>query len=158
MDDIIFDAFLASQTEKLKELSANSDIFELESVIGPLFILSFHCKGLIVNEQGDIEEHSGFKVALNVSPEYLRKPIDDPRHMIAMETTNTFHPNIQGHTICVGKINASTPLAELVQQIYEILSYQRANPLEFDALNARACKWARKNKDRLPIDNRELLR
>ncbi len=158
MTDKVFKAFLAGQTAQLQALAADSDIFELGMVVETLFGLTFHCRGLIETEEGEIIEHDLFNVVLNVDPDYLRKPVDDPRLMVSMVETNTFHPNIAGHVICLGKINAATPLTALVTQIYEILSYQKYNTVEYDALNPKACAWARENQHRLPIDDRSLIR
>lgn len=158
MTDKIIATFLADQTAKLQLLAKQSDIFNLESVRGSLFFLRFNCNGLVVDRKGNVHNHDDFLAALMVSPDFLRRPIEDPRHFITMLDNNIFHPNISGHAICVGKINAGTPLTYLVYQIYEILSYQKYTPREDDALNLAACNWARNNAEKFPIDARPLKR
>ena len=42
--------------------------------------------------------------------------------------------------------------------MHEIITFNKANVREDDALNPDACVWARHNQHRLPVDTRPLKR
>jgi hypothetical protein len=71
-----------------------------------------------------------------------------------------WHPNIAVHApmICIGRIAPGTSLKDLLHRLYEVISYQRYTPNEFDSLNKACCAWARANADRFPTDRRPLKR
>ena len=71
-----------------------------------------------------------------------------------------FHPNISDRApfICVGRIGPGTALVDLIYQVHEIITYNKATVREDDALCAAACCWARQNSHRLPVDTRPLQR
>jgi ubiquitin-protein ligase len=69
--------------------------------------------------------------------------------------TPIFHPNIDTGTICVGDHwTAGERLASLVIRIGEMIAYQAYNIQS--PLDAEAAMWADLNRDRLPIDTRNL--
>jgi hypothetical protein len=48
-------------------------------------------------------------------------------------------------------------LLSLLQQLYQMITWQRFTPREDDALNREACAWARKNMHRFPVDPRRSM-
>jgi ubiquitin-protein ligase len=80
--------------------------------------------------------------------------------MVRLYTPRVWHPNVSGDLplICIGRLAPGTTLVDILYQIYDILTYQKYNPREDDALNKPACAWARANQHRFPIDPRPLKR
>jgi ubiquitin-protein ligase len=69
--------------------------------------------------------------------------------------TDVFHPNIDPTTICVGDHwTAGERLVDLIVRIGEMLSYQAYNIKS--PLDGEAAMWADLNRDKLPVDNRNL--
>ncbi len=171
-NDRIFKAFLESQLEEGQALAADSDILDLLPLENPgagpaqRYIADLHCRGLVQTEKNEIREWNDFCVGIYFSANYLRSV--DPYILLTWlgppspKNPNlfTWHPNIsmKAPLICVGRIIPGMPLTDLVHQIYEIVSYQKFTPNEFDSLNKSACSWARSNSDRFPIDDRPLRR
>jgi hypothetical protein len=106
-----------------------------------------------------VREAEGFHVGLFFGAEYLRTV--NPFETVALlGPLNTYHPNVAfgAPFICLGHIAPGTPLVDLLYRCYEVLSYQRLTPREDDALNKEACRWARANQQRFPVDRRPLKR
>ena len=169
MSDRIFEIFLKKQMEEGLALAAASDIVDLLPIGGPPpqhYIVDFHCRGLVRSEVGEIRDWSHFTVGIYFPSDYLRTV--DPFSILrwfgppTKEHANIFawHPNISNRApfICVGKIAPGMPLTDLLYQLYEIISYQRYTPNEFDSLNKDCCSWARNNADLFPTDSRPLKR
>jgi len=169
MNDTIFEAFLRRQCEEGMELAADSDIVDLLPLDGPppqRYIAEFHCRGLVRTVAGDIREWDRFTVGIYFPACYLRAV--DPFAMLRWFGPPTekdpdvfiWHPNISviAPLICIGRIFPGTPLVDLLHQLYEVISYQRYTPNEFDSLNKACCSWARANSERFPIDSRPLKR
>ena len=53
--------------------------------------------------------------------------------------------------MCLGTIAPGTSLCEVLFQVYEIMTFQKLTPNEFDALNKDACAWARNNMQLFPL-------
>jgi len=58
----------------------------------------------------------------------------------------------------LGHIDPGTSLVQLLEQCFDIITYNKVTMLESDALNHEACTWARNNKHRFPLDRRSLKR
>jgi hypothetical protein len=108
---------------------------------------------------GAVRESDRFEVGITFPPDYLRR-IDPFEIVTWLGPRNVFHPNIsdRGPFICVGRLAPGMPLVDLLYQVFEIITYQKVTMREDDALNADACAWARRHRDRLPIDRRPLKR
>lgn len=158
--DPVYERFLARQREEGLALSQSSDLLDLHMapVIPPHFIAEFHCRGLVRDRDGEIREASGFAVGIWLPPDYLRRA--DTFEMLRIFTPGVFHPNVSADLplICVGRLAAGTPLVDILFQLFDMLTYQKFNPRESDALNKAACQWARRHQDRFPIDRRPLKR
>ncbi len=158
--DPVYESFLKRQFEKGAELAAASDLIKLHfpAVAPPHVIAEFRCKGMVRNPDGEIQEASEFHVGIWFPPEYLRRA--DPFQMLRMYTPRVWHPNVSAEApfICIGRLAPGTGLVDILYQIFEILTYNKFNPREYDALNKAACAWARGNMDRFPIDRRPLKR
>jgi len=158
--DPVLRGFLARQAEEGRALAEKSDILQLECLpTGQHFIANFNCRGLVKDPGGEPRVADFFRVGIYFGSDYLR-------HAAPFETVtlfaphNTFHPNVSSDApfICVGRIAPGMPLVDLLYQCYEIISFQRMTPREDDALNKDACRWARANQHRFPIDPRPLKR
>jgi hypothetical protein len=57
----------------------------------------------------------------------------------------------------VGRLTPGTSFVDIILQCYEVLSWQKVTMREDDALNIKACAWARNNPDRIPVDDRPIL-
>lgn len=159
MFDEIFERFLNAQLEAGLAMASNSDLLQL-TPIGPSppqhYIIELSCTGLVL-EAGVVKECSRFLVGIHFGEDHLRRP--EGRSLVTILAPNTvFHPNVRGPAACIGYMAPAVGLVDLTLQIAAILSYQKATLLEYDALNPTACRWARNNLDRLPVDPRPLLR
>jgi hypothetical protein len=81
-----------------------------------------------------------------------------PQVLYWLGPSNVFHPNIHGpkSAICVGRLIPGTSLVDILYQVYEMITWQKAR-LDH-ALNWEAAAWARNNRERLPVDRRPLKR
>jgi hypothetical protein len=108
---------------------------------------------------GDVTEANRFAVGIAFPHDYLRRA--DPFQVLTwLGPRNVFHPNISDRApfICVGRIAPGMPLVDLIYQLHEIITFNKATVCEDDALNHDACAWARHNQHRLPVDTRPLKR
>jgi hypothetical protein len=153
-------AFCERQCEEGAALAQASDILELDCMdTGQHHIAHYACRGLVKDKDGVVREADSFHVGFYFSADYLRSV--NPYEVVTLfGPPNTYHPNIAfgAPFICVGHIAPGTRLVDLLYQVYEILSWQRLTPREDDALNKDACRFARENQHRFPIDRRPLKR
>ncbi len=160
-DDRIFQSFLGRQCAEAMALSDESDILDLHlsAAAPPHFVADFHCKGLIKNAAGKIEEANEFRVAIWYPPDSVRRPAST-FEMFRMLTPHVWHPNVSPELplICLGNITAGNSLVDLIHRLYEVLTYQRWNPVEHDSLNRAACSWARGHQEMFPLERNALRR
>ncbi len=153
--EAIFAGFLERQASQARALAGASDIVSVNILDPQHFLVLLDCCGLVRTEDGAIREHRGFAIGVFLHDGYLAKPI--PAVVLCcMFPRNTFHPNIRGAAMCVGRIAPATPVVDLIHRVYELVTYQAYTTLEYDCLQRDACSWARRNGDRLPIDCRPL--
>ena len=158
--DPILRAFLERQAEDGLALARASDTLELECLpTSQHFIGHYSCRGLVQERGGVVREADQFHVGVFFGADYLRN-VNPFEVLTLFGPPNTYHPNVAfgAPFICVGKIAPGMPLVDLLYQVYEILTYQKLTPREDDALNKEACRWARANQHRFPIDRRPLKR
>jgi hypothetical protein len=158
--DPIFDAFLIRQAEEGLALARSSDILQLECLpTRQHFVAHFNCRGLVRNADSDVQETDLFQTGIFFNADYLRT-VNPFEALTMFGPPNTWHPNVAfgAPFICVGKISPGMPLVDLLYQVYEILTWQKATVREDDALNKDACRWARANQHRFPTDTRPLKR
>ena len=159
--DRIYESFLGQQRLDGLALSRESDLVELVPMGDELptrYLTRFRCKGL-VKRNSSVEVANRFDVGIRFPPDYLRRA--EPTEVLTwIGPRDVFHPNISDllPVICIGRLAPGTALIDLVYQVYEVISYQKVTMREDDALNGEACVWARRNRDRLPVDRRPLQR
>jgi hypothetical protein len=161
MHDAILESWLETQHREGLALAGASDVLTLVPVPRGAgapedYLARFDARSL-VRRRGTVVEVEGFAVGVHFPPEYLRVTVD-PARVVTLFSPEVFHPNVRLPFICSGRLPPGTGLCELLQQVYEILTFQRVTPREDDALNAEACAWARGNLARFPIDPRPLKR
>jgi ubiquitin-protein ligase len=162
MADKVLEAFLRRQYEEGVRLAESSDLLGLLALGGDPprdYIAQFRCKGLVRDSAGKVDEADCFEVLIQFPPDYLRRA--EPAEVLTwLGPREVFHPNIsnRGPVVCIGRLAPGTSLADILYQLYEIISYQKVTPREDDALNKEACVWVRNNPDRLPVDSRPLKR
>jgi hypothetical protein len=158
--DPILGAFLERQAEDGRALAQASDILSLDCIpTGHHFVADYNCRGLAQDQGGVVREVDHFQVGIFLGSDYLRN-VNPFEVLTLFGPRNTYHPNVAfgAPFICVGHIAPGMPLVDLLYQVYEILTYQKLTPREDDALNKEACRWARANQHRFPIDRRPLKR
>lgn len=158
--DPIFGAFLEKQAEEGRTLAQLSDILSLDCLpTGQHFIAHLACRGLTMEHDGVIREADAFHFGVFFAADYLRA-CNPYETLTLFDPLNVYHPNVGYGSpfICVGHIAPGTALVDLIYRVYETLSYQKLTPVEHNALNKEACRWARANQERFPIDPRPLKR
>jgi hypothetical protein len=169
MRDAILASFLEAQQAAGMELAKESDILELFPLDGPAtraaaaaparhYVARFHCLGLVRSPDGVVREADQFDVGIRFPLRYLRQQFDPVEVLTWLAPFEIHHPNIKPPLLCPGKLARGTPLVDIVYQLYEIISYARLTMREDHALNRDACAWARRNRDRFPLDRRPLKR
>lgn len=161
MKDKILEGFLRCQREEGMALADASDLLRLVPVDGSLqlYLAEFRARGLVQHHSGAVVEADRFAIGIFFPESYLRAA--DPFTVLTMlEPLNAFHPNISPRApfICIGNLAAGTPLVDILYRCFEVISYQRVNMCEDNALNKPACAWARRNLHRFPVDRRSLKR
>ena len=159
--DRIYESFLGQQLRDGLALSRASDLVELVPMGDELptkYLARFRCKGL-VKSGSTVEVANRFDVGIRFPPDYLRRA--EPLEVLTwIGPRDVFHPNISDllPVICIGRLAPGTSLVDLIYQVYEVISYQKVTMREDDALNGAACAWARRNRNRFPVDRRPLRR
>ncbi|MFQ5669248.1 MAG: hypothetical protein ACE5HD_01865 [Acidobacteriota bacterium] len=162
MTDPIFTSFLKSQYVEGLELARQSDLLDLVPVDGtPVsrYLARFSCRGLVRSAAGEVRPADRFDVGIWFHDGYLLRA--DPCKVLTwLGPRDVFHPNISADVpvICLGRITSGTTLVELLFRCFELITYQKVTMREDDALNRHACRWARRNQDRFPVDRRPLKR
>lgn len=164
MDQVIA-GFLEAQQAEADALSARSPLVDIRmhgAADEASWVVDYRCRGLIRRPDGAIVEADHFKVGVRMSPDYLR--CANPYLVVTwLGPRATWHPNLGTPPgadqifICIGHLRPGTPLVDIVMQVFEIITYQKATMREDDALNHAACRWARANQHLFPIDRRSLL-
>jgi len=114
------------------------------------YVVEFDVATLVRPVRGDPQPvRGGHRAEVELTNDYPRV---GPRCRML---TPAFHPNIDAAGICVGDHwTAGERLGDLVLRIAEMLAYQAYNVRS--PLDAEAAMWADLNRDRLPVDPRDL--
>lgn len=161
--DNILEPWLMRQLSEGKALEAQSDLFDLvptdNSPAPQRYVVCYHCTGLVRAANGQIEEANQFAVGIWFPDDYLRH-VEPFQVTTWLAPREIFHPNVSDRApfICVGRIGPGTPLVDLIDQVHQIITFNKLTVREDDALNRDACVWARRNDRRFPIDTRPLKR
>jgi hypothetical protein len=159
MYDAIFGAFLQKQLQEGTSLAQSSDIVRIFPLTPQHFAVQLRCRGLVRAGGAGVASADCFEVGIFFPVDYLR--IARPFEVVTwFGPPNVFHPNISDKAplICIGRLFPGTPLVDIIDQVFRIVTYQKVTMREDDALNRDACAWARRNQDRFPIDSRPLKR
>jgi len=153
--DQITRLFLKTQREEGMQLASQSDLLDLHVLDEQHFVASYGCRGLVRESDGRVTEHDRFDIGIWLSEDYLR--IVDPAAVLSWLGPETVHhPNIRPPYVCLGRIAPGTPLIDLLHRCFELVTYENVTMQEFDALNRPACAWARRHRERFPIDTRPI--
>lgn len=163
--DHVLRGFLEAQWEECRRLTQRSSVLTLVPMGGPppdRYRVRFGCRTLVRTPGGDVVEREGFEVGIRFPPDYLRRTPSPIEVVSFLGPADAFLPNVGpgpgGRTyICIGEISLQTPLIDLLLRCFEIASGQHLTMDEHDALNHDACRWARANGHRFPIDGRTML-
>jgi hypothetical protein len=161
-NDKIFQGFLEAQHKEGIALAHESDLLDLSAQGHPPYqcwIAEFHCKGFIRNKDGEVSETNDFRVRIYFPDDYLRR-CNPMETLTWLKPKSIWHPNISSKVplICIGRMTPGTTLVDILYQVFEVITYNKVTMVESDALNTEACRWARLNTHRFPIDNRPLKR
>ncbi len=160
--DRVLNNFLIRQHEEGLALARSSDLLDLQPLDGPAtrrYIATFTCRGLVKGQDGKPAVAERFGIGIRFPDDYLRRA-DTFQVLTILGPSNIFHPNISERApfICIGWLKPGTSLIDILFQCFEIITYNKLNMVEKEALNAEACNWARHNQGFLPIDTRPLKR
>jgi hypothetical protein len=156
MDEILKD-FLNTQRAEGMQLAAESDLLDLACGDDQHYVASYSCKGLVRDGAGDVHEHDRFGVGIRFPDNYLRA-VDPAEILTWLGPKEIWHPNVRYPFICIGDIAPGTTLVDLLHRCFEVVAFDNVSMREDDALNLPACAWARRNRDRFPIDRRPIKR
>ncbi len=155
----IIKSFLETQEAEAMALAARSDLIEVVPMgekPHQTYLVRFFCKTLLKTREG-VCEYDRVDIGIRFPSDYWQRATP-PEVVTLFGPANVFHPNVRFPFVCIGMLNPGTSLVDIIYQCYEILTFQKVTMREDDALNAEACTWARKNKERFPVDSRPLVR
>jgi hypothetical protein len=102
-----------------------------------------------------VREHDRFAVGIRFPESYLRGT-NLGEILTWLGPREVWHPNIRPPYVCVGRIDRGTPLVDLLHRCFELITFENVTMREDDALNPDACAWARRHRQRFPIDPRPI--
>ena len=159
--DVVRKSWLEGQLEEGMKLAATSDVLTLHPGPGvppQEYLARFDCPTMVKERGAMPQQHMGFDVLIRFPPDYLRS-VPNPALVVALlSPQSAYHPNVAPPFLCLGNIAPGTSLAELIYQIFEIMTFKKLTPSEPDALNTEACSWARNHMDLFPLTSRPLRR
>jgi hypothetical protein len=120
-------------------------------------VAEFHCCGLARGRDGQPEPCDLFVFGIYFHNDYLRGECRASDVVTLLYPPTCFHPNVRYPYVCLGHMPA-VGIADILFQLYEIVSWQRVTMNERDALNWDACVWSRQHLKELPLDARPLKR
>jgi hypothetical protein len=149
--------FLEAQQREAMQLATESDLLELIALGLQRYVATFKCRGLVRDAGGEVHEHDRASVGIWLPETYLHS-VNPAEILTWLEPREVWHPNIRPPFVCLGKIAPGTPLVDLLHRCFELISFDNVTMREDDALNKPACAWARRNRERFPIDRRPIKR
>jgi hypothetical protein len=153
--DAILRLFLETQQREGMRLAAESDLLALHALDLQRYVAEFSCRGLARDVHGAVREHDRFVVGIRFPESYLR--IVNPAELLTwLGPREIWHPNVRPPFVCLGRIAPATPLVDLLHRCFELITFENVTMREDDALNREACAWARRNRERFPIDRRPI--
>ena len=157
--DRILAVFLERQEKDACALNAESDLVEvtpMEPTPCQKYLVRYGCTGLVRTPEG-VQEANDFRIGVYFPLDYMQRA-SAPECLTFLWPVSAWQPAVRFPFICPGVLTPGTPLLEIIEQCGEILSFKKVTMAEGQALNRQACSWARRNKQRFPIDARPLRR
>jgi hypothetical protein len=146
----------------LMELAKKTDLIDIEAIEGSpprRYRITYRCKGVALHPQ----TRKPILTANHVLNIYLPAGLPGYPNEAPYVTCSTphFHPNIsdENNMVCIGierDWDSSLNIAWLVLHLADMISY-RIYGLE-KPYNKEAVKWTEENKEKLPVDNRPVLK
>lgn len=115
------------------------------------YLIQFSCTGLKRNDDGTIVETTEHFLEVAFAYNF---PAVQPLYIWL---TPIWHPNILPPYFCKDgrPFAAGTTLDQVCMMAGHMIQYKNFNPASY--LNLEAAQWAEKNRERLPVDKRDLL-
>jgi hypothetical protein len=164
MKDPVLEGFLRDTHRRALEFAAASDIIHLQAAPDDpphAYLARFDAPCYVRRPSGAIDRHHGFTLGIAFPPDYLTAQVVPAQSLLhLLEPRTLWHSNARWPFICIGRIAGGTDIVELLLRAFELITFQRkANPVEYDALNPDACRWAREHwpveaTTRLPLKSR----
>jgi ubiquitin-protein ligase len=160
MSDFIRQGFLIDQFRQAVGITRASDLVRVLPAAGDppdRYLALFRCRSLVREEDGAIHPHDDFTFGICFPEDYQRTV--QPRLVVsAAPPWNLWHPNITygAPFICLGHLVPGTQLEDIVQQIFDVLTFHKCSP--HDPLNEAAAEWVRNHREQLPLDRRPMRR
>ncbi|MBI4753533.1 hypothetical protein HY793_04085 [Candidatus Desantisbacteria bacterium] len=143
---------LEEDYRSMHELIKKTKFITFESFGNPpeRYIVTYTCRGI------KLDALSKEIIPTNFHQVEIYLPTTYPRVKPNLEwLTLIYHPNIGSNRhVCLGGWAPSETLDRLCVRLGEMIQYKNYD--EYDSLNASAATWALQNKDKLPIDTRQL--
>jgi ubiquitin-protein ligase len=149
---------LHNEFQRLEKLNSESSLFNILGTRGDppdSYLFSFDLKSLVKTPGGEIEDYEGPHIVEIHCPAGY-PTVDEPR-VLFFRPPHIFHPNIRGMVICLNRWAPSIYLDEIVHRIAAVITYRTFTMDENVSLNVEACRYARNNQHRFPLDKRPLL-
>lgn len=147
---------LRADYERVQQLVNQSDLIRIINTQGNppnVYTIEYTCRGVERVQGNQAVMRDTHQVVFTLPSGY---PRDKPH--VRFETP-IFHPNISsGGGVCIGPWYASKWLDELVIMIAELIQYKIPPTRDTltDVLTQSAVEWLRNNRNRLPVDKREI--
>ena len=154
--DKILKRFLECNEAEAKELASKSQVLEIAALPpspSSTYVCEFRVPHLERTPEGHVTLVDGpVLVKIHFPEDYLRSA--DPRlgmRVVRLLGPREFiHPNVREGVVCLGyRFAPGTRIVLLINEIWEIVSYQNFNVDENDALNPEACRLLRAHPDLL---------
>ena len=115
------------------------------------YLVGFHCAGIERTRDGEIVQRNWHVMEVIFALDY---PSRNPRFIWM---TPIWHPNIAQPYLCIeGRpFPISVSLDQVCLEVGRMIQYQNYDVM--DKLNPMAAQWAVENRDKLPVDTRNLV-
>jgi len=143
---------LISDAQLIEQALQSFPLIKIRSTQGSppeTYQIEYNIKGLVRGKGGKLEMRDSHIVEIQLTSDYPRSA---PKCKM---NTPIFHPNIDPAHICVGDYwTAGERLIDLIVRIGEMISFQAYNIKS--PLDAEAAMWADLNREKLPVDGRDV--
>lgn len=162
MVDRIFRAFLEHQAREAEDLARGSDVVAIHpwpagQDPAQQYLVEFRTRTVVHRARRALVTDSGCAFQLRFPFDYLRR-VEPWMVLSCLGPMDLFHPNIRPPSVCIGRIEPGTTMADLVCRLFDLVTFRKW--ASHDALNRDAAQWARQeaNAQLFPTDRRPLRR